>query len=171
MKKIGTITPLAHPDLSAMLSRYLRDHHGDLLGRLAAILRHPRCLARTHSGRALWRPPVHRLPDPLTGGELNVALSRHRMGPRARARIRGFNPHHEAAYLISLRFSRADGQPVRPAVAEAWVRALLPEGAITAVHEFLGEATPTYRWCVDGRFLPLDTPPSLFTEASSASAA
>ncbi|WP_055122905.1 hypothetical protein [Corynebacterium oculi] len=168
MKKIGTVTPLTHPDLSVTLAQYLREHHSDLLARLRAIMRHPRCLARRQSGQSLWRPPVQRLPDPLSGGELNVALSRHRMGPRARARIRGFNPHHEAAYLLSLRFSRADGLPVHPAAAEAWVRALLPEGTITAVHEFPGESAPTYRWCVDGRFFPLDSPSSLFTEASAA---
>lgn len=168
MKKIGTVTPLTHPELSATLACHLRERHGDHLAHLHAIMRHPRCLARTPSARALWRPPLYHLPDPLLGGELTVALSRHRLGPLARARIRGFNPHHEASYLLSLRFSRADGYPVPPTAAEAWVRALLPEGAITAVHRGPEESTPTYRWCVDGRFLALDSPPSLFGEATAA---
>lgn len=161
----ATVTPLANPALSFTLAEHLREHYAPDLSAVQAILRHPRCLARTAS---TWRPPTRVIPDPLSGGELIVALTRHRIGPRARARIRGFDPSHTAAYLLSLRFSRTDGQPVHPATAEAWVRALLPEESIDSVHEFLGESAPTYRWCVDGGFQPVASPASLFAGASAA---
>lgn len=164
MKKAhATVTALPNPALSQALAPHLRDRYPDALGRMRAVLRHPRCLARTPS---TWRPPTLALPDPLSGGDLVVALTRHRMGPRARARIRGFAPSRRAAYLISARFSRPDGHPAQPAAAEAWVRALLAGEDAAAVHEFPREPAPTYRWCVDALFRPVASPASLFADAA-----
>lgn len=139
------------------------------LGSITSILRHPRSLARP---LASWRPPQIKLPA-LPNQEhhvpgLSLVITRHRVGPRAKARLRGFGEHRDPAYLVTFRFTDPKGAEVDPQLAEAWVRALTREACKGSIHEISNQPTPTYRWLVDGHYVPLSAPASLFAETTKA---
>ncbi|MCF4006917.1 hypothetical protein L1O03_06960 [Corynebacterium uropygiale] len=162
MKNIhaSAISPI-HP---ARLAEQIRAHATDELHRLHAIMRHPRSLARPLPS---WRPPRIRLPlRPYP--ELTATLTRYRVGPRTRALVSGGDDLRIPAYLISLRFSRADGGTVRPQLSEAWVRGMVGEHRADTVHVLDEDHAPTYCWLVDSEFRPLRSPASLFEGVAEA---
>ncbi|WP_040421317.1 hypothetical protein [Corynebacterium timonense] len=133
--------------------------HATTLNALRSIIRHPRSLARPH---ASWRPPTTALP-PVAGSErLTVSVTRRRVGPRARARIRGYGETHTPAYIIELRLTDASGLRADPHITEAWVRALVPADHIAAVHEIPGPRATSYVWLTDAAYTPVRSPSSMF---------
>lgn len=138
---------------------YLRARHPELLEALGSILRHPRSLARPLSS---WRPPTKTLPPTPGGPELTVALSRHRVGPRVKARIRGWGEKRTPAYLVSARITEPTGAAPSQQVAEAWIRALVGDGVDEAVHEIASRTAITYVWVTDAAYRPISSPASLF---------
>lgn len=147
------------------LTARILEHHGETLDSLQSVLHHPRSLARPTPD---WRPPQKQLPDIAGDGVLTMTLTRHRVGPRARARVRGFGETREPAYLVSVRITNPNGYPVLPALAEAWVRALVPGAKSGAVHEITTGSAATFLWLVDKAFLPVRSPVSLFEGLASA---
>lgn len=143
----------------------LRHHHGETLQALNSILRHPRSLARPVP---TWRPPSKHLPASHGGEALTATLTRHRVGPRARARVRGFGELREPAYLVAVRLTHPCGRRIDPRLAEAWIRALVPAELINTVHELTGTQPPTFCWLVDGHYHPVMSPASLFYGYSQA---
>lgn len=152
----STPTPITTPIALAddILSRY-----PDAVDALHAIMHHPRSLSRP---TATWRPPVKTLPRVGNGEQLTAAVTRRRVGPRARARIRGYGQSQVPAYLIELRIADPSGLPVDRRLAEGWVRALVPEDAVEAVHELPAARAANYVWLVDGQFNPIESPSSMF---------
>lgn len=134
---------------------------------LRSIIRHPRSLARP---MPQWRPPSTRLPAlPATGArELTMAITRHRVGPRAQARVRGFGEQREPAYMVSVRLSDPSGMPLTPRVAEGWVRSLIDFSRADAIHEISSGTAATFVWLVDRDFEPIHSPTSLFEGHSAA---
>lgn len=149
----------------AALAEEIGRRHGGAVDALAAIMHHPRSLARP---TATWRPPVKALPRFGGGPQLTAAITRRRVGPRARARILGYGETQVPAYLIELRLTDSSGLPADRRYTEAWVRALVPEDAIDAVHELPSARAATYVWLVDGRFNPIASPPSMFEGLTAA---
>lgn len=143
----------------AALAVRLRDTQPLTLRALNSIMRHPRSLARPVP---TWRPPAKHLPAVDGGAELTATITRHRVGPRARARVRGFGETRSPAYIISVRVTAAVGNAV-PGQAEAWIRALVPAEQVDAVHEISGSRPPTFCWLVDGHYRPVHSPASLFS--------
>lgn len=147
-------------------------HHSDTLNSVESIIRHPRSLARP---TPQWRPPSKSLPSvPLRGEEgestppLTLTVSRHRVGERAKARVLGFGEKRVPTYLITVRITSPTGRPVSPAVAEAWVRALVPANLVSAVHEISSSSAATFVWLVDSTYTPVRSPLSLFEGFSQA---
>lgn len=140
------------------ISANLRAHEATTLRDLHSILHHPRSLARP---QANWRPPSKALP----GGRLTMALTRHRVGERAKARVLGYESgsrgESEPVYLITVRITDQRGA-VDPVAAEGWVRALVDNDLIDAVHEVPSGLAATFVWLVDARFTPVHSPASLF---------
>lgn len=149
----------------AALADTILDRHRATVDALAAIIHHPRSLARP---TASWRPPVKSLPRFDGGPQLSAAVTRRRVGPRARARIRGYGETQVPAYLVELRITDTSGLPADRRYTEAWVRALVPEDAIDAVHELPAARAASYVWLVDGQFNPIASPPSMFEGLSAA---
>jgi len=143
-----------HINTPPSIAAALRTREAATIRDLHSIIHHPRSLARP---TANWRPPGKALP----GGSLTMALTRHRVGERAKARVLGFGEPREPAYLITVRITDQRG-PVDPVAAEGWVRALVDEALIDAVHEVPSGNAATFVWLVDGRFVPLHSPASLF---------
>lgn len=143
----------------------IRSREPDTLHALTSILHHPRSLARP---LPTWRPPSKQLPAVLGGRELNATLTRHRVGPKVKARVRGFGETREPAYVISVRLTDPQGRTPTPGLAEAWIRALVPAELIDAVHEIGSGRAPTYCWLVDGHHLPVRSPSSLFSGMENA---
>lgn len=139
------------------------------LANITSILRHPRSLARPLPS---WRPPQIKLPAPPAQENnpqgLVLVVTRHRVGPRAKARLRGFGEQRNPAYLVTLRFTDPQGAEVDPQLAEAWVRVLTRDACKGSIHEISNQPTPTYRWLVDGHYVPLSAPASLFAETTKA---
>lgn len=150
----------AHRTDPATLAERLRTHESATLAALNSILHHPRSLARPVP---TWRPPSKHLPRTGKSGALTAAITRHRVGPRARARVRGFGETREPAYVISVRLTEPHGRMTDPVAAEAWIRALVPADLIDTVHQITGSHPPTYCWLVDGNYVPVDSPASLFS--------
>lgn len=158
------------PPLSAgELALLIRDREPVTLSDIHSIIHHPRSLARP---MASWRPPSKRVP--LTDGTartremLNLTVTRHRVGDRARARVLGYTGDREPAYLVSVRVTAPNGRDISAAVAEAWVRAIVGEDNVHAVHEVGSSHAPTFVWMVDGHFSPVPSPASLFGGVSDA---
>lgn len=149
----------------ATLTEDIATRQGRTLEALAAIMHHPRSLAR-QSGS--WRPPTKPLPRVGGGPQLTASITRRRVGPRAQARIRGFGELQVPAYLLELRITDASGLPADRRYTEAWVRALVPEGDIEAVHELPSARAATYVWLVDGHFNPIASPSSMFEGLTAA---
>lgn len=143
----------------------LRLHHPDTLEGAASRIRHPRSLARPVPS---WRPPIMKLPGGAGAPPLNLAISRHRVGPRAAARIRGFGEKRMPAYLVSVRVTDPTGRPTDRDIAETWIRALLPDDVGDKVHEVDSHKAVTYVWIVDGSFNLLESPASLFEGMAAA---
>ncbi|AQQ14977.1 hypothetical protein CGLAU_05015 [Corynebacterium glaucum] len=156
MFNTSATTPITTP---TALANDILTRSPETVDALHAIMHHPRSLSRPS---ATWRPPVKTLPR--TGGseQLTAAVTRRRVGPRARARIRGYGQTQVPAYLIELRITDPSGLPVDRRVAEAWVRALVPDEAIEAVHELPATRAANYVWLVDGQFNPIESPSSMF---------
>lgn len=152
------------PDLAGSLARMIQNRESDSLRNVLSMIRHPRSLVRPG---ARWRPPTLHLPEVLGEDAAVVAVRRHRVGTRARARIRGWGSETEPAYLLVLRFSATE-KKLPAATPEAWVRALVPTAAADAVHQLTGETAPTFCWFVDRDFAPVHSPASLFTAGEAA---
>lgn len=150
---------------SKELAQQIRTTHTTTLDRFEAVLHHPRSLARPNPD---WRPPTRTLPRVDGGPQLKAAVTRRRVGPRARARIQGFGEHHVPAYLIEVRFTDVTGITVDRDVAEAWVRALVPPNLAGAVHEVHSPTGATFVWLVDGTFTPVYSPASMFEGLAAA---
>lgn len=132
---------------------------------LQAIAHHPRSLSRP---TAAWRPPTKTLPRLGSGPQLAAAITRRRVGPRARARIRGYGQTQVPAYLIEVRVSDTAGVAVDPRIAEAWIRTMVPPESAGAIHELSGGRSLSYVWLVDGQFNPIDSPSSMFEGLTAA---
>lgn len=150
------------------IAHHIRTYEPVTLADIHSIIHHPRSLARP---MASWRPPSKRI-ELIDGNPgrrmLTVALSRHRVGARAKARIRGYANFSDAAYLVTTRITDPSGAPVAPEVAEGWVRAIVSEEHVGAVHELSQRPAPTFVWVVDGHFTPIPSPASLFDGSSEA---
>ena len=86
MMKFTHSTPAPVSHTPAALAEHIHATEPECVDRLRGIIHHPRSLARES---ATWRPPTKRLPRLAHGAELNIAITRRRVGPRAQARIRG----------------------------------------------------------------------------------
>lgn len=144
---------------------FLGSHEATTLADIHSMIHHPRSLSRP---LATWRPPTKTLPRIPGHGLHTLAITRHRVGERARARVRGYGEELTPAYLISLRITDRAGAPVDPAITEGWIRAIVGEAYIEAVHEIAGARSATYVWMVDGAYEPLRSPASLYAGFSSA---
>lgn len=150
----------------ALLAHRIRAKDPDSVARLRGVIAHPRSLVRPG---ARWRPPSVTLaapPGTPRSAQLSVAVYRHRLGNRARARVHGFSGI-VPAYLITLRFTGTHAD-TDPAAAEAWVRALIPPKIADAVHEIHTGSAQTYCWFVDRDFTPVRSPASVLTSAQAA---
>lgn len=157
---------VSHPcSIFLGMKNSIERRHPLALDDLNTIIRHPRSLARPS---AAWRPPVKDLPAPDSGPHLSAAVTRRRVGPRARARIQGWGEPHVPAYLIELRFTDASGALVDPHLTEAWVRALVTDNHAGSVHEIASPRAVTYVWLVDGSFTPVSSPASMFDGMTAA---
>lgn len=163
----------------------------ETVSKLRTVLRHPRSLARPV---ASWRPPTLALPAVGAAPPLTIALTRYRVGPVAKARVRGYGATREPAYLISARITDTTG-PLRSdaalVAAEAWVRAAVSPAPISAdedtsrpplaavdtphdgygadaVHEITTSSAATFVWLVDRDFRPVPSPLSMFESFASA---
>lgn len=145
---------------AAEVARHVRAHETETLDAVSSVVHHPRSLTRP---MAEWRPPSKQTPALFGGQPLTLTVTRHRVGPRARARVRGLGETREPAYLVSVRVTGAQGRRVDPVAAEGWVRALVDEALVDAVHEVTDGRTPTFVWLVDRHFRPVRSPASLFS--------
>ena len=102
------------------------------------------------------------------GGDYCMSITRHRVGSRVKARVRGFGQDRIPAYLITIRITENFGQTVEPAVAEGWVRTLVPAEMVDAVHEVSRGPNATYVWLVDSSYQPVRSPESLFVGLTQA---
>lgn len=149
----------------ARYADHIRSAFPDALGQVVSLLRHPRSLARPI---ATWRPPSIVLP-PLPGhAALSLTASRMRVGEAARHIVSATGETRTPAYLVTIRVTNPSGHRVSRALAEGWVRALLENEQITAVHELTDEPTPTFCWLIDSRFAPVASPASLFQSPAHA---
>ncbi|WIM69458.1 hypothetical protein [Corynebacterium suedekumii] len=142
------------------IADHLRTTQARTLADVASIMHHPRSLARPMPN---WRPPSKRLPGVLGAGPLTAAVTRHRVGEQVKARIRGYGEDRQPAYLVTVRVTDPAGGPVDPDLAEGWVRALVDDAVVDAVHEVTVGHAPTFVWLVDSHYQPVHSPASLFT--------
>lgn len=149
-------SPVSTPE---SLAEVIRERHPEIIESAQAVMHHPRSLSRP---TATWRPPVLTLPRVANGPQLTLAVTRRRVGPRARARIQGYGGGQVPAYLIEVRIADTTGSVVDTVLTEAWVRALLPDDSAHSVHELAGTRTANYVWLVDGTFTPIASPSSMF---------
>lgn len=147
------------------LAQQIRNTHASTLDRVEAVIHHPRSLARPNPA---WRPPTKELPRVDDRPHLRAAITRRRVGPRAVARVKGYGESHVPAYLIEIRFTDANGVTVDRDAAEAWVRALVPSDMAGAVHEVYSPTGATFVWLVDGQFMPVYSPASMFEGLAAA---
>jgi hypothetical protein len=118
---------------------------------------------------ANWRPPHL----PLAVGkhrQLKATLSRYRVGPLAQSRIRGYGEQRTPAYAVSVRLTDPAGTPPPMVVAEAWIRAIVPQDMINAVHliDRKDDTAAIYVWLVDANYVPIHSPASMFAGFSKA---
>ena len=160
----GHVGDTAGPRATDVAEEILFTHRG-VVDALNSIIRHPRSLARP---TAHWRPPIKELPGIMGAGHLQMALTRHRVGPLAKARVRGYGELREPVYLISARVTDPRGERVPGPVAEGWIRSLVDNHLVGAIHEILTGSAATFVWMVDREFRPVHSPVSLFTGFSEA---
>lgn len=144
---------------AAEIAAALAYYHHETVSSISAIIHHPRSLARP---TPTWRPPIQQLPPTPNGGDYSMSITRHRVGARVKARIRGFGESRIPAYLITIRITGNFGQVVDPATSEGWIRTLIPAEEAGAVHEISRGPNATYVWLVDSAFEPVHSPESLF---------
>ncbi|PLW02388.1 hypothetical protein [Corynebacterium ulcerans] len=152
---------------------HIRHSHPETLAAIRSTIRHPRSLARSLPS---WRPPsikaigagATKSTSPLEEKELNIAVTRHRVGPRARDLLQSYGAPKSPAYLVQVRITNPQGFLVPPEVAEGWIRAIIPPECIACVHELTEKAAPTFLWIVDGDFQPMLSPASIFQGESKA---
>lgn len=149
----------------AGLAEEIRERFPDAIESAHAVMHHPRSLSRP---TAAWRPPAITLPRVANGPQLTLAVTRRRVGPRARARIQGYGSEQVPAYLLEIRIADTTGTLVDTVLTEAWVRALIPDDCAHAVHELASTRTANYVWLVDGSFTPIASPSSMFEGLSAA---
>ncbi|RNE48444.1 hypothetical protein [Corynebacterium alimapuense] len=149
----------------ARIAHHLRNTRAVELADVRSIMHHPRSLARPVPQ---WRPPSKHLPGIFGTSPLTVALTRHRVGDQVRAQVRDFGQQRQPAYLVTLRITATSGGALDPTVSEGWVRALLDNDLVTAVHEVATGHAPTFVWLVDGHYQPVPSPASLFSGFSAA---
>lgn len=164
MKKNISAVPETHYDV-AEIAHFVERCHPEVVKSLNSVIRHPRSLARPTPA---WRPPSKALPALPGADQLNATVTRHRVGPRARARMRGFGATTPPAYLITVRVTSPEGYYVYPEIAEGWVRTLVGSSSAECVHVFDDNNTPTFVWMVDGDYQPMRSPASLFDPESQA---
>ena len=158
-KNFPQSTPMFLPRSASEIAADLLYHEYDTIKSIAAIMHHPRSLARP---TPTWRPPIKQLPPTPGGADYSMSITRHRVGARVKARIRGIGESRIPAYLITIRITDNFGQIVDPATAEGWVRTLVPAELAGAVHEISRGPNATYVWLVDSAFKPVRSPESLF---------
>lgn len=139
--------------------------HPEVVESLNSVIRHPRSLARPTPS---WRPPSKALPALPGADGLTATVTRHRVGPRVRARMQGFGAATPPAYLISVRITSPEAHDIYPEVAEGWIRTLVSERNAHCVHVFDEDNAPTFLWMVDGDYQPMRSPASLFEKESKA---
>lgn len=149
-----------NPATAVQIADRLQAYEIDTLSAIHSIIHHPRSLARPLHN---WRPPTKPLPGLDGASPLDMAITRHRVGEQVRVRVRDFGEKHQPAYLITVRITDPHGGLVDPALAEGWVRAILPDANIDAAHEVSAGRAPTFVWLVDGKFHPTHSPASLFS--------
>lgn len=151
----------------------IRRSHPETLAAIHGAIRHPRSLARSLPS---WRPPsikvtstgVMKVVRSLEEKELNIAVTRHRVGPRARNLLQNYGTPRSPAYLVQVRITNPQGFLVPPEVAEGWIRAIVPPEWIACVHELTEKTAPTFLWIVDGDFQPMLSPAAIFQGESKA---
>ena len=138
----------------------------DQLFKLDSVLYHPRSLARP---MASWRPP-HLTLAVGKHRQLKATLSRYRVGPLAQSRIRGYGEQRTPAYAVSVRLTDPAGTPPPMVLAEAWIRAIVPQDMINAVHliDREDDTAAIYVWLVDANYVPIHSPASMFAGFSKA---
>ncbi|GAB3939732.1 hypothetical protein GCM10028828_02350 [Corynebacterium tapiri] len=99
---------------------------------------------------------------------MRASVTRHRVGPRARAIVHGYGEEELPAYVIAIRMTDPLGARVDTDVAEGWVRALLGNSQVECVHVIGERHAPTFVWLADANYQPLRSPASLFAHASAA---
>lgn len=154
----------AQPDATDIAADITRCH-GDVIDRVHAIFHHPRSLARP---LPTWRPPGITLPAVSGCSPLRLTVTRHRVGPRAKARVRGFGETREPAYLITARLADPSGGILNADATEGWICSFIGGEDADAVHEFSTERAASYVWLVDRNFRPVHSPISMFTGLSNA---
>lgn len=148
-------------DIAADIAR----RHGDVIDRVQGIMHHPRSLARPVPS---WRPPGLTLPAVKGSRALALSLTRHRVGPRAKARVRGFGETRTPAYLITVRLTDPAGGIMNREAAEGWIRSFVAAEDAGSIHEISNGRAMTYVWLVDRFFQPVPSPASMFTGLSNA---
>lgn len=151
--------PLSVDSTPAQFAEQLALLHPRTVGMMSTMIRHPRSLARPV---ASWRPPSIDLPGVSGQPPLTATVTRHRVGPRARARVLGYGEDREPAYVLSIRLTDPQGGEVPPPGAESWIRAVVGNASADSVHEIPSDISPTFIWLVDASFQPLRSPASLF---------
>ncbi|WFP67978.1 hypothetical protein P9J65_04230 [Corynebacterium pseudotuberculosis] len=138
---------------------HIRRAHPESLAAFHSTVSHPRSLARS---LPTWRPPSIKVVSTLGSGELNLTITRHRVGPRARSLLQAYGISRSPAYLVQVRITNPQGLSIPPEVAEGWIRAIIPPDRIACVHELTEKTAPTFLWIVDSDFQPLPSPASIF---------
>lgn len=149
-----------HTHPATELADIIRAVHPATLRSLHGLISHPRSLARP---TGTWRPPRITIPC-VTGYDaphLVATVSRYRADRSTAVSVIAAGATRTPAYVVIVRISRPDGHAVARETAEAWVRALIPELSISAVHELTDESTPTYCWVIDGSYQPLPSSPRI----------
>ena len=104
--------------------------------------------------------------EPAGAGEAKPSWAAKACARRMEARASTAQWASRTASVISL--SDPSGLPADRRLTEAWVRALVPEDAISAVHELPSARAATYVWLVDGHFNPIASPSSMFEGLTAA---
>ncbi|MCQ9351991.1 hypothetical protein NQ015_03775 [Corynebacterium sp. 153RC1] len=153
-----------HEHSASELASHIARAFPQTLSKVGMALHHPRSLARP---TPTWRPPTFHLPQLPGEDDLQVSITRRRVGAKAKARLQGFG-EAPPAYLITARVTSPKGYYVQPNIAEAWVRALVGEQRIDCVHVIESGQAATFLWLVDGHFQPLHSPARMFQSFAEA---
>lgn len=143
----------------AAVAHQLRRQAAAPLRALDATIHHPRSLARS---TPTWRPPTITLPGFQGTGTLRATVHRHRVGPHAARSIHAYSGIRPA-WLITVLLSSPRGRRPDPAIAEAWVRALVPDDLADAIHQPLSATAPTFCWVTDATFCAVHSPAELLS--------